>query len=87
MTNYDKCWKEKAWETWGPAEEEEAGSIWNVKWHPSEGQDGVNRVKRCVWAYGFQAQRRPRAETPREGHVPVKLPKEGGQSRERKQQR
>ena len=25
MTNYDKRWKEKAWETRGPAEEEERG--------------------------------------------------------------
>lgn len=63
------------------------GSIWGVKWHPSKGQDGVKRVKRCVRAYGFQAQKRPSAETLREGHVPVKLPKEDGQSRERKQQR
>lgn len=63
------------------------GNIWDVKQHPSKGRDGVNRVKRCVRAYGFQVQRRPGAETLREGHVPVKLPKKGGQSRERKQQK
>ena len=30
------------------------GNIWDVKQHPSKGRDGVNRVKRCVTAYGFQ---------------------------------